>query len=127
MPAKDYEHAGELLLPHAGAWEAPEEGLLVYDRESQSVVSLGEGFETEVPNFGAKLYLLYPQRKGWAIIGRSDKYLPAAAVELGEVSDERISFALLESGPLMVWSKNGAPKMEGLTFESLGNSLYRAE
>ena len=87
---------------------------------------MGEKFESEVPNFEAKLYLVYPKNQGWAIIGRSDKYLPAAAVELGEVSDEKVSFTLLESGPLMVWSEKGAPKMEGVTFEDLGDNLYQA-
>ena len=64
---------------------------------------------------------------GWAVIGRSDKYLPAAAIELGEVSDKEIQFTLAESGPLMIWSENGVPKMEGATFKALGNNLYQAE
>ena len=124
--AKDYSHAGELLQPEVGPWTVPTDGLLVYDREARSVVELGEGFSSEVPNFDAKLFLLYPKTRGWAVIGRSDKYLPSAAVKINSVSDQEITFMLMESGPMMVWSEKGAPQMTGATFESLGNGLYFA-
>jgi len=124
---EDYGHAGELLMPSPGAWPIPEGGLLVYDRETQSVVELGKGYSTEVGDFDAGLFLLYPNTHGWAVIGRSDKYLPAAAVKVGSVSDEQVSFTLKESGPLMVWSKKGDPKMEGAVFEEVGENLYRAD
>ncbi|TWU38820.1 hypothetical protein Q31b_38980 [Novipirellula aureliae] len=109
-----------------GARNVPAEGILVFDRETKSVVDLGKGFSSEVPNFDAKLFFLYPKTKGWAVIGRSDKYLPAAAVKVTSVSDREITFTLKESGPLMVWSETGAPQMEGATFESLGKGLYLA-
>ena len=101
-------------------------GLLVYDQEAKTIVELGEGFSTEVPDFSAKLFLLYPKTKGWAIIGRSDKYLPAAAVKVQAVTDSEITFTLQESGPLTVWSANGAPQMDSATFESIGDNLYLA-
>ena len=122
--AKDYSHAGELLQPDGDPWEVPTDGLLVYDRETRSVVDLGRGFSTDVPDFDAKLFLLYPKTKGWAVIGRSDKYLPAAAVEINSVLEQEIDFTLKESGPLMVWSETGTPQMEGVTFKSIGNGLF---
>ena len=125
--AKDYSHAGELLQPNNGPWPAPNDGLLVYDPEARSVVDLGQRFSTEVPNFDAKLFLLYPKTKGWAVIGRSDKYLPSAAIKIESASDQGITFTLEESGPLMVWSENGKPQMTGANFESLGNDLYFAD
>ena len=125
--SKDYTYAGELLLPNGEPWSVPEDGLLVYDRQSQSVFELGENFESEIPNFDAQLYLLYPKSKGWAVIGRSDKYLPAAAVKIQSVAKDQITFDLKESGPLMVWSANGIPKMDGATFKSVGENLYLAE
>ncbi|MGJ8643792.1 MAG: Sip1-related alpha-galactosidase [Luteolibacter sp.] len=124
--AKDYAHAGE-LMPNGTAWTAPAEGLLVYDRETQSAVDLGEGFSTEVSEFGAKMFLLYPKTEGWAVIGRGDKYLPGAAVKVNSVSDNEISFSLAESGPLTIWSEKGAPKMEGASFEEIGENLYLAK
>ncbi|MEP4079464.1 Sip1-related alpha-galactosidase [Haloferula sp.] len=124
--AKDYSHAGE-LLGNSAAWQTPAEGVIVYDRETKSVSELGQGFSTEVPNFDGKLFLLYPKTKGWAVIGRSDKYLPAAAVNVQSVTDNQITFTLKESGPLTVWSGSGAPEMEGASFKPLGDNLYLAE
>ena len=125
--AKDYRHAGELLLPNGEPWPVPEDGLLVYDRETKSISKLGDGFQSEIPNFDARLYLLYPKTKGWAVIGRADKYLPAAAVKIQSIANDQISFTLKESGPLMVWSENGTPTMDGATFKSVGENLYLAE
>ncbi|MFC1765055.1 Sip1-related alpha-galactosidase [Planctomycetota bacterium] len=125
--AQDYSHAGELLQPNKGAWPISAEGLLVYDRQTKTVVDLANGFSTDVPNFDAKLFLLYPKTKGWAVIGRSDKYLPAAAVKIKSVSSNKISFTLKESGPLMIWSEKGAPQMKGASFKSIGSNLYLAE
>jgi hypothetical protein len=124
--AADYPYAGELLQP-AEAWTQPEEGLLVYDQEKMTVFPMAGNFSTEIANFSAKLYLLYPKAKGWAVIGRTDKYLPAAAVEIQSVSDHEVRFTLEESGPLMVWSDKGAPKMKGASFKSVGDNLYLAD
>jgi len=122
----DYCHAGELLQP-AETWEQPEEGLLVYDREKKTVAPLNDGYMTDIADFGGKLFLLYPNTKGWAVIGRTDKYLPSAAVKIKSVSDVEVVFTLEESGPLMVWSERGTPKMEGVAFKLVGNNLYLAE
>ncbi len=124
--AKDYGHAGE-LLPNGAAWATPAEGLLVYDREAKSVVELGDGFSTEVSDFDAKLFLVYPKVKGWAVIGRSDKYLPAAAVDVHSATEQQVEFTLKESGPLLIWSEKGAPKMSDVIFEPMGEHLYFAD
>ena len=83
--------------------------------------------KSEIPNFDARLYLIYPKTKGWAIIGRVDKYLPAAAVKVSSVTEDKIAFTLKESGPLMVWSENGAPTAEGISFVSAGQNVYVAD
>jgi hypothetical protein len=125
LTTKDYTYAGELLQP-AEAWAQPEE-LLVYDQDQKTVVALKAALTTDVETFGAKLYLLYPKTQGWAVIGRTDKYLPSAAVKLKSVSDKQVSFTLKESGPLMIWSEKGAPKMKGASFKSVGDNLYLAD
>ena len=124
---KDYGHAGELLLPDGEPWSEPDEGLLVYDRETKTVSELKEAFTSEIPNFDARLFLVYPKTLGWAVIGRVDKYLPAAAVKVSSVTQDKISFTLKESGPLMVWSEHGRPTMDGITFKPAGQSVYVAE
>ena len=126
IKAKDYTYAGELMSDGA-PWAAPEEGLLLYDREEKTAVDLGEGFSTDVPEFGAKMFLVYPKTMGWVVIGRGDKYLPGAAVKIKSASEDKISFTLAESGPLTVWSANGAPKMEGAKFKEIGENLYLAD
>lgn len=125
--ANDYPYAGELLQPSDGPWAQPAEGLLVYDRDAQTVSPLADGFSTEVDDFGAKLFLLYPKTQGWAVIGRTDKYLPSAAVKVKSVSKDKVVFTLHESGPLAIWSDQGAPKLKGATFKSIGENLYLAE
>lgn len=123
---KDYPFAGELLQPNNGPWDLPKDGLLLFDPATQSVHNLTQSFTTNVANFDAKMVFLYPKVNGWAVIGRQDKYLPAAAVTLTSVTNSQISFTLEESGPLLIWSQNGAPKMAEHSFKSLGNGLYLA-
>lgn len=127
ISAKDYPHAGELLQPSNGPWAQPTEGLLVYDRDAQKVIPLTEDFSAEVDDFGAKLFMLYPKTQGWAVIGRTDKYLPSAAVKVKSVSKDKVVFTLHESGPLAIWSDQGAPQMKGATFKSIGENLYLAD
>ena len=61
------------------------------------------------------------------MIGRIDKYLPAAAVKIKAVSAKEIVFTLKESGPLAIWSDAGTPKLKGTTFRLIGDNLYLAE
>ncbi|CAA6691842.1 MULTISPECIES: Sip1-related alpha-galactosidase [unclassified Lentimonas] len=124
--AADYGYAGE-LLPNGSNWTAPAEGLVVYDRETKSAVELGKGLSTEVSQFDAKLFLLYPKTKGWVVIGRADKYLPAVAVDVQSATENHISFTLKESGPLLIWSEQGTPKMNGASFKPVGDNLYLAD
>lgn len=127
ISSKDYPHAGELLQPNDGAWAQPAEGLLVYDQGARKIVELDGDFSSEVSDFGAKLFLLYPKNQGWVVIGRVDKYLPSAAVKVKSVSKDKVVFTLHESGPLVIWSDQGAPKLKGTTFKSIGENLYLAE
>lgn len=60
------------------------------------------------------------------MIGRTDKYLPSAAVKIKSVSKDKVVFTLHESGPLAIWSDQGAPKMKGATFTLIGENLYLA-
>ncbi|MBK1825520.1 Sip1-related alpha-galactosidase [Haloferula rosea] len=125
--AADYAHAGELLAPGSPAWPVPKDSLLVYDREKRSVIELSEGFSSEVTTFDGKLFLLYPNSNGWAVIGRADKYLPAASVAVESSSDREIHFMLHESGPFLVWSAKGVPRMNGIEFKEVSDKLYLAD
>lgn len=45
-----------------------------------------------------------------AVIWRIDKYLPSAAVKVSAIMKEKVSFSLMETGPLMGWSENGGAR-----------------
>jgi len=127
VSASDYPYAGEQLQPYQGKWKLPKDGLLLYDQIEKKVLDLDDTFTTEIESFKAKLFLLYPKTEGWAVIGRTDKYLPASTVKIKSISSKKISCTMMESGPLTVWSESGKPKIKGAKFKSLGDNLYVAD
>jgi hypothetical protein len=70
---------------------------------------------------------LSPIKKGWSVIGRSDKFLSAAAVTKLDIQADHVSLTLHESGPFAIYSADGAPKSDTAEFKSLGNGLYIAD
>ena len=73
-----------------------------------------------------RLLQLSPIVDGWSIIGRTDKYLSAAAVEVLARDKNTLKLKLHEAGPFAVYSKDGAPQAKGATFVDAGNGLYKA-
>ena len=63
--------------------------------------------------------------RGWAVVGRVDKYLSPAAVEELEATPTRLDLKLAESGPLMIWRAEGEPQADGVQFHPLGNGFWR--
>lgn len=126
VSAKDFAFAGEQLQPYAGAWRSPQAGLIAYEQKTGQVTDLSSDLRISMEKDEAKLFMLYPKWKGWAVIGRTDKYLSSATVESVSASDSEVRFILKEAGPFAVWSANGTPKMEGVTFTDAGNGLFTA-
>jgi len=114
ISADDYPHASAMLQPYPGPWPAPREGLVLYDWRAAAAKKL-EGTESfSLRNFNEdRLFLLCPIVDGWAIIGRSDKYLSPAAVELVSRNAGEIVLKMKESGPLAVWSSTGTARADG--------------
>ena len=127
VSADDYRHAGGMLQPYEGKWPLPGEGLVVYDRRLAKARRLAGRYTFELDGFADRLLLLLPVRKGWAAIGRTDKYLSPAAVEVVSASRNELKLRLAESGPLAVWSERGAPRADGVRFADAGNGLYTAD
>jgi len=123
----DYRHASALIQPYPGPWEVPEEGLLAYDWYARTARKLGRRLRVEIEGFNDRLLLLCPIRSGWAVVGRPDKYLSPAAVEVLSVEPQKVKVRLAESGPLAVWSERGAPKARGVAFTPAGAGLYVAD
>ena len=123
----DYAHASAMLQPCPGTWRVPAEGLVVYDWYAGAARKLGTRYTFELDGFADRLLHLCPIRKGWAVVGRTDKYLSPAAVEVLDVSAKALKLRLAESGPLAIWSGKGAPRARGVDFADAGNGLYTAD
>jgi len=123
----DYTCAGGMIQPYEGPWGLPEEGLVVYDWSARTARRLEGDYAVDLPGFADRLLHLCPVRAGWAVIGRTDKYLSPAAVEATSVSDAEVVVRMVEAGPLAVWSAKGKPRAEGVTFADRGDGLYTAD
>lgn len=123
---EDYTHAGAMIQPYVGKWKVPGEGLVVYDWYAGKAERLGDKYAFELKGFSDRLLHLCPIQKGWAVIGRTNKYLSPAAVEVLSVSAKELKLRLVESGPLAIWLADGVPKAKDVSFVSQGNGLWKA-
>ena len=104
----------------------PEDGLVVYDWSLGTAEKLEGQYSFSIEGFNDRLVHLCPIQQGWAVIGRTDKYLSPAAVEVLSVLPNELKLRMVESGPLGVWSGRGVPKAAGIVFEDCGNGLFKA-
>jgi len=124
---EDYTHAGAMVQPYPGKWKVPGEGLVVYDWYAGKAEKLGEKYAFELDGFSDRLLHLCPIQKGWAVIGRTDKYLSPAAVEVLSFSPVELKLRMIESGPLAIWLDNGVPKATKISFVNKGNGLWKTD
>jgi len=66
-----------------------------------------------------------PIKKGWAVVGRPDKYLSASTVEILKTKKESIAIKIFEPGSIILYSQQGNLKSDRMNFTSLGNDFYR--
>lgn len=124
----DYRQSAALLSPaEKKAWQTSFEGLACFDWYRQKGEKLEMRAAVELSGFSDRLFLLAPIVNGWAVIGRSDKYLAPCAVLPGIRYDSRkLALTLKESGPLVVWSADGKPvSSDGTAAEALGNNFWK--
>ncbi len=126
VSSADYAHANAMLQPYPGKRPMPPEGLVLYDWIAGKGRRLAGDYTCELTGLADRLIQLSPIVKGWATIGRTDKYLSAAAVEVLGASERELTLRMVEAGPLAVWSARGAPKAPGVTFCPVGEGLYKA-
>ncbi|MHC4717113.1 MAG: hypothetical protein ACYS5V_09100, partial [Planctomycetota bacterium] len=123
----DYAHAACMLQPPEDPWALPEEGLILYDAATGAAAPLEGRYEFDLPDFGDRLLLLVPVRHRWAVIGRTDKYLAPAAVEVVDAAGDELIVRMPEPGPLTVWSQGPAPAAGGARVHQAGEDLWRVE
>lgn len=123
----DYIHANAMIQPYPGKRPIPAEGLVLYDWYAGKGQLFDKDYTFELSGLEDRLIQLSPITKGWAVIGRTDKYLSAAAVQILDINKRAVTIKMIEAGPLTVWSKQGVPKADGLQFKDAGNGLYKAD
>lgn len=122
-----YTEAGCMLQTEPTVWTVPAEGLVIYDWLEQSASLLDGPHNYKLPGYGNRFYMLTPIRDGWSTIGRTDKYLSAAAVETISASAQELIVRLRESGPFAVWSAYGQLETDGCTPATDDGRLWRFE
>lgn len=123
----DYPHAPALIQPAEDPWEQPAEGLLLYDWYLGKARILDEEYTFRLEGLSDRLVHLLPVSDGWAVIGRTDKYLSPAAVRNIRCDEQALEFTLVETGPLAIWTGSGIPVSENIEFENAGNGLWKAD
>jgi hypothetical protein len=121
---EDYASAGGMIQPYPGPWQIPREGLVVYDWSLGAAEKLEEEYSFTIEGFNDRLLHLCPIRDGWAVIGRTDKYLSPVAVEVLSSSPSELKIRMVESGPLSVWCDRGTPNVAGASVEACGGGLF---
>jgi hypothetical protein len=125
----DYQHANGLMQPRIAPWKAPKEGLVCYDWYEKSAAALTAKLAFPMPKFSDRLLLLCPIRNGWAVIGRTDKYLSPSGVEILETGPGEVLVKMKEGGPLAVWQSDAQAAVQSpdCKFRRLAANLWQAE
>ncbi|MFM8763809.1 MAG: Sip1-related alpha-galactosidase [Spartobacteria bacterium] len=101
--ASDYIDAAGLLDRGPHQWPEADEGLVLYDWPRGTARRLEGDWSFTLDGFADCFLLLSPIRCGWAVIGRTDKYLSPAGVEVLDVTNAEIVLRVMEEGPIAVW------------------------
>ena len=125
--AGDYTDASIMMQPYPGKWTKPREGLVVYDWRERKAQRLNGAVQFAISGFEDRFFLLCPIEEGWAVVGRTDKYLSPAAVEVTRRTRGELVLRMRESGPLAVWTADGTVSSKDAPFRAAGGGLWAAE
>ncbi|MBT3377981.1 MAG: hypothetical protein HN742_01275 [Lentisphaerae bacterium] len=122
-----YAQSSGMIQPYTGLRTKPEGGLLVYDWYAGQARPMEGGYDVTLKGFDFRALHVTPIVNGYSVIGRTDKYLCAAAVSELTHRPDGVIVTLHESGPLGIWCEEAEPQAAGITFEDRGNGLFVAE
>ncbi len=127
ISAEDYIHAGSFIQPAVSPWQVPKEGLVYYDWYQGKGGLLNGSYSIELNGFSDRFVQLSPIVQGWSVVGCTDKYLSAAAIEQIQYDKKMLTIKLAESGPVVIYSASKVSCAEATNIESLGNGLWKLE
>jgi hypothetical protein len=125
ITAADYTHAGSFIQPAVNAWRIPKEGLVYYDWYEGKGGLLNDVYPIELNGFSDRLVQLSPVVKGWSVVGCTDKYLSAAAIETIEYEENEVKIKMAEAGTLVVYNSKPVTCTSAQEIEDLGNGLWK--
>lgn len=103
--------------PHADG-----EGIVLFDWYAGQAWPLSDSREFELNSFSDRLFLLCPIIHGWAVIGRTDKYLSPAAVTVRYRSSDCLVLETTEPCTVAVWHSGEVLRKE----LPIGRSIWNA-
>lgn len=121
----DYACAGGLIQPYEGLWSVSVD-TVIYDWFAKSGRAFIKPIEKNLSALECALHLIAPVQNGWAVIGRSDKYMGAMAVESVEADSGRLTLFLERAGPLVIYAES-EPTSDEYSIASLGNGFYELQ
>ena len=124
---KDYTYAPAMLQPYPSPWRIPAEGLVLFDWNAGKGQQFTGEYDVQLTGFKDRLLLICPIQKGWAVVGRNDKYLSPVAIKSIQRDDNSINIKMERSGPLVIWSAKGSPEAKGTEFTNLDNGFWQAD
>jgi hypothetical protein len=122
---QDFPFAAAKEQPYKGLWKMPKEGLVLYDTDAKKGTVLDQDYSYSVDRMKGKIFALAPINKGWAVIGRADKYLGGCTYSIDHWSEKQVDLTLDESGPIVIYHSNGRPVASDGQVTNLGNDFYR--
>ncbi len=124
---EDYPQATVMMQPRR-TWRMPSEGLIIYDWYARRSEFLRKKYAFRLERFSDRLLLLCPVRNGWAMIGRTDKFLSPAAVKVLRSSPSELLFQAREAGPIAIWQadKNATLHSDDCALRKITPNLWEA-
>ena len=84
--------------------------------------------DVKLTGFKDRLFIMAPIVRGWAVIGRGDKFLsPCALAAAPEYGADSLRFRVKESGPVVVWRGKSPVKAGNVPVKNLGNGFYELQ
>jgi hypothetical protein len=122
-----YREASSMMQPYEQSWALPADGVVAYDVMRKTANLVSDAHVVSMSDFGCVLLQLCPVHSGWSLVGREEKYLPAAGVHDVHHAHDRVSFLVEEEGSVVVWSTEGTPAIRGVAMAALAPNLYVGE